>query len=416
MYIRTISIYLMFNILSALVPIVMLPILTKYLSPRDYGILAVFNIVSMLVGNLFRLELNSALKREYAENQTDFSRYISTAFMFSNFMFLLCGVVLLLLLPFLGDFYGIQPYWMLLILLLSYFRFYTVNLHHLLQLTNRALLYGIWGFVATLVSFGICIGLLIFVEANWQARAWAEVVVGVASFPLAIFFLRKHYLLKWQFDLGSLKKMLRFSLPLLASSMLAYLILVSDRMFIAKLSGPQELGLYTVAVQLSSVAGLFFGALLPTWESWIFMKRGGGNKQNISKVMKVLLAVALLSLVMILLLPRMLSWLLPYLTDKNFDGVDAYLTSTIVSASCVGLFGIISSILIFMRKTAALAYVKIAMAIVNCVGLYICIKVWGTVGAAYALSLTFVLGSLLMLFLILKFSNTSLRSLIFLHR
>ena len=118
----------MFNILSALVPIVMLPILTKYLSPRDYGILAVFNIVSMLVGNLFRLELNSALKREYAENQTDFSRYISTAFMFSNFMFLLCGVVLLLLLPFLGDFYGIQPYWMLLILLLSYFRFYTVNL------------------------------------------------------------------------------------------------------------------------------------------------------------------------------------------------------------------------------------------------------------------------------------------------
>lgn len=394
-----------------MLPIVTLPILTKYLSPRDYGILAVFNIISTLAGNFFRLELNSALKRQYAESRIDFSRYISTAFVFSNFMLLLYGAILLLLLPVMGDFYGMEPHWMLLILLLSYFRFHTISLHHLFQLQNRALLLGIWGFVATLGTFGLCIGLLIFTHADWQARAWAEVMVGLASFPVAVYFLRKDFSLRWQFDPDRLKKMLKFSLPLLSTSMLGYLFMLSDRMFIATMIGQQELGLYTVAVQLSSAAGLFFGAILPAWESWIFAKQGGINKNNINKVMRMFLTIVVGTLAMMLLLPGFLSWMLPYLTHKNFAGVDMYLTPTIISASSAGLFSLLLPILIFMRKTAVVAYVNIAMALVNCLCLYIFIKAWGATGAAYALSLTYVFGSFLILFFILKFSKSNFKSL-----
>jgi len=412
MYLRSISIYFIFNVLSALLPIVTLPILTKYLSPADYGVLAIFNIVTMFSANIFRVELNVALKRQYAENRKIFLKYLGTAFVFSNMTLLLYGLAIVLFLPFVGNIYDIEPHWMILILLLSYCRFHTVNLHHLFQLTNRALLFSIWGFAATFVTFGVCIGLLIFSDYDWHARAWAEVVVALVSLPIALYFLRKDFLLTWQFDFSILKKMLRFSSPLLVTSMLAYFVVTSDRMFLAKLSGAEELGLYTVAVQLSSAAGIFFGAILPVWESWIFAKQGGVNRQNVVKIMNHLLVIVTLSIVVMLLLPKLLGWVLPYLAGRNFSGVEAYLTSTTISVSCGGIFGLISPILIFMRKTAVVAYVNIAMAVLNCICLYFFIEFWGSIGAAYALAFTFIFGSCLMLFFIIKFTNISIGELI----
>jgi len=99
---------------------------------------------------------------------------------------------------------------------------------------------------------------------GWQARAWSDVFVAIVAFPIAIYFLRRDYALKWHFDIASLEKMLRFSSPLLLTSMLSYVLISADRLFIAEMVGSQELGLYTVAVQLASAMGMFIGAALPT--------------------------------------------------------------------------------------------------------------------------------------------------------
>jgi len=153
-HLRSFSSYFVFNVLSALLPIVTLPLFTRYLTPADYGVLAIFNIVAMFAGNFFRLELNSALKREYVEGFGTFSRYVSTAFAFSHFLLLLCALVLLLLMPWMHAFHGIGVQWYFVVLLLAYLRFHTVCLHHLFQLSNRAVLFGASGLVATHVTFG----------------------------------------------------------------------------------------------------------------------------------------------------------------------------------------------------------------------------------------------------------------------
>lgn len=391
--------------LSALLPILTLPLFTRYLTPADYGVLAIFNIVTMFAGNFFRLELNSALKREYVDGSGAFSRYVSTAFIFSHFLLLFCALVLVLLLPWLQAFHGVGVQWFFLVLLLAYLRFHTVCLHHLFQLSNRATLYGGWGLVATLTTFGLAIWLMISLGWGWQARAWAEVFVAVVAFPIAIYFLRRDYALKWHFDLASLKKMLRFSSPLLLASMLGYVLISSDRLFIAEMVGPQELGLYTVAVQLSSAMGMFFGAVVPTWESWIYTSQGGVHRGNIRKVLRRFFALVAVLLVLVVVLPTLLNLLLPYITDKSFSGAEAYLAPAVAAAASAGVCGLLSPILIFMRKTSVVASINVLMVLINFGCLYTFIGVWGAVGAAYAMALSYAIGSALMLFFVIGFSD-----------
>ncbi|CAB3637548.1 MAG: oligosaccharide flippase family protein [Achromobacter sp.] len=400
---RSVSIYLVFNVLSAVVPIMALPILTRYLTPEDYGLFTIFTIVSMFAGNAFRLELNMALKREYVEAPQKFSPYVSSATVFSTFMMVPYALVVLLLWPFFDRFYGIPWHWLFLIVLLVYFRFNSMVLHHLWQITNRALPFGIWALTSNILSYGLAILFIFAVGADWRARAWGEWIAAMVAFPVAIYYLRKQYQLRWSFDPALMKKMLRFSLPLLPSGLMSYVFMVSDRMFIAEFSGAHELGLYSVALQLAAAAGLVFSAVLPAWESWVFTSLGPIDGRAIRRIGLRLLGIFAGMCVLVLILPGILGFMMPYLTSKDFAPAQVFLFPCLLATACTGMFNMISAVLIFMRKTVAIAYINAGMVIFNFVCLYIFVSKWGAAGAAYGLALTFTIGSAVLLCCIIRF-------------
>lgn len=405
MHIKSISTYFIFNVLSAFVPIISLPILTRYLTPIDYGIFTTFTVISMFIGNMFRLELNMALKREYAENPDNFSPYISTAFVFSTIMLAPYLVVVLLMRSFVDIFYSIPVFWIFLIVLLSYFRSQIINLHHLWQITNRALPYGIWGLVASISIYAIAISILFLKGGDWQARAWGEWLVGLVSLPIAFHYLRKDYGLRWLFNLKILLRMLKYSLPLLPTTLMAYIFMVSDRVFISEFSGLHELGLYSVALQLATSIDLVFRAILPAWESWIFTKLGSVNQLTVPIIFKRLLMLGVLGGVMMFFLPPVLEFLMPYLTDKSFSMAENFLFPCLLAVICAGFFKLSKIPLIFMRKTSTVAYINIAMIVFNFTFMYIFVSKWGAIGAAYALSLTYTFGSLIQLYFMYKYRD-----------
>lgn len=405
MYLKSISIYLIFNVISALLPIVTLPIFTRYLSPSDYGILAMFNVVSMLIGNLFRLELNSALKREYVEKKQEFQEYLGSAFAFANVQFVFYCLLLLVLKNWVNEFHGLTAPWFFLMVLLAYLRFYTVVLHHLFQISNRALLFSIWGLLVTLITFGLAMAFVVGGEMQWRGRVLAEVIVAILALPVAFYYLKKNYAFKWHLDYKKIISMLRFSFPLLCTSMLGYLLMVSDRFFIAEMLGQRELGLYTIAVQLSTSVGVMFTAILPAWESWIYSKNRQINSYEVKRILKKMLPVVGLLLVGLMMLPMVLKWVLPYLTSKDFSDSEFYLIPTMVAAISSGVFSLFVPVLVFMRKTMLVAYVNCGIALINLAFQYLFIRYWGGVGAAYALASSYFIGSLTLIFFIIKINQ-----------
>ena len=403
MHLPSVSIYFVFSAGSALVPILALPALTRLMSPQDYGLFALFSVIAMFVGNLFRLELNVALKREFAERPEGIAPYLGTAFTFSTLSLVPWLLLVLAAMPFVDRIYGIPLSWVLLSVLLAYFRSQTINLHHLWQIGNRALPYGVWGLVAAIGNVGLAVVLLVLWRADWQARAWAEWIVALAAFALTLVLLRRDYGLRWQLDGRLLRRMLTLSLPLLPSSLLGYVFMVSDRVAIAQFSTAHELGLYSLALQLAAAVGLVFGAVLPAWESWLFTRLGPIDTRASRLLLQRLGLLTLGSAALVIVLPWLLGLILPLLTDRSFAGAQAYLLPCLLSAACAGLFGLACPILVYMRRTRSIAAINGVMLAFNLPALMVCVPAWGPAGAAYGPALTFGLGTLAVLGLMLKY-------------
>lgn len=88
------GVYTISSIINASIPFILLPILTNKLSPADYGIVAMFQLVTNLVYPFIGLNLEGAIARKYYDNDgKKFSSYIGTCFFLSGISFLIISII-----------------------------------------------------------------------------------------------------------------------------------------------------------------------------------------------------------------------------------------------------------------------------------------------------------------------------------
>ncbi|CAN0602120.1 unnamed protein product, partial [Ectocarpus sp. 12 AP-2014] len=132
-------IYGFFNSISTLIPFLLLPILTRYLSSEDYAIITVINIIILFLGAIFRLEIQAALKREYMENRNNFAKYVSSALTVPIFIFVISLIFFILFYPFLPEFGGVPQLWTLVCFIIALGTAFSTYLSALYQIMDKAL-------------------------------------------------------------------------------------------------------------------------------------------------------------------------------------------------------------------------------------------------------------------------------------
>ena len=70
-FLKNSSIYLISTIVTALTAFITLPIYTRYLSPSDFGILALFGIFGMVTSRLLSFGITAATYRYYFDYKDD---------------------------------------------------------------------------------------------------------------------------------------------------------------------------------------------------------------------------------------------------------------------------------------------------------------------------------------------------------
>ncbi|WP_412051297.1 lipopolysaccharide biosynthesis protein [Hoeflea sp. Naph1] len=403
---KTASLYLFFNIFSAIIPIITLPIFTRLLTPNDYGILAIFNISVLLTSNLFRLELNAALKRNYFAQNKDFSVYLSSAFWLSNILFLLLLIFLIPISFYFPEMKGISSFWYYMILLIAYTRFHTVILHHLFQINNRALVYGLWGLLGSLFLYGATYVFIVKLGLDWKARAWAEVLFASISMPVAVFYLYKDYRLGIKFSFEKTREMLNFSTPILMGSMISYALIISDRIIIAKISAPEELGFYSIAIQLASIIGMIYGAVLPVWESWVYKKVDTLSGDDILEIIKIFLILSCMTFLLSLIAVPLLYLVLPFIVDESFDGVGKFVAPAIIATNTIAIFGFTTPILSVINKAKLIAKLNLFMILIAVPLIYFLVYNLGAVGASIGLTVVYSVGIFFIVFFLLRYAKS----------
>lgn len=400
------SIYVFFSTLSSTIPFVLLPILTRYLSPDSYGRLAMFNLLVMFLIPLMRLEMQNALKREYVDHKSDFTDYLSTSTIFSALMLVLFLFTLGISLFFVDILFGLSSFWLCLILLVTFGKVQWGNFIGLMQIQDRPFLCGMWGLGMTIFTFAVTIYLVVVKGFDWEGRLWPEFLIHfVILMPLTLYMYKRMFSMRLRFDTTKLKEMLTFSLPLVPVAMASYVIMTADRIFLTNMEGLETVGLYSVAVQISAVIGLLVSSFRPSWEAWVYRNLATISPDGMRKTVIAIYSYGLFLLLVAFSMVFVLPYILPFLIGPEFLQSGAYMPWLILAGVMFGFYTWMMPFILYIKKTKILNYIMVFIAILNCVLNYILINEFGAVGAAQATFISYLIGFILLLGAVAMYHN-----------
>ena len=183
--------------------------------------------------------------------------------------------------------------------------------------------------------------------------------------------------------------MLRYSAPLVPSTLCGWIINISDRYLIALLIGNAATGIYAVANKVPTILMTVANTFASAWQISALAEQSKEEKERFfSNVYTTYSAIAFVTASGVILTSQLSTRLLA--APEYYDAWRYVPILTLATTfACLGSF--LSSIyMVEQRSTATLATTTIG-AVCNLAGNFFLIQVWGTMGAAVSTLLSYIL-------------------------
>jgi O-antigen/teichoic acid export membrane protein len=385
------AIYGLGAVVSRLIGVLLLPIVTRYLTPADVGAVDTLISLTVVLVIVLRMGISMAFFRFYfdAEDEAGRTTVVRTSFWFTMVMATLGLVVGSLLASEISQLlFGTDSRANLVraALVLLWAQMNYEQLTSLFRVEERSIPYVI----ATLANVIITVVATILLVAVWHEGA-IGVIVGNFTGTLAVFVVLlayRRFQLGLEFDRDLFRKMQRFGLPLVPSGIALWVIDLSDRFFLVHMKGLPENGLYSVGVRLSTALLLVLIALRTAWPAFAYsIKDDDEAKRTYGFVLTyVLYACCWLSLTISLLAP----WLVRLLTTPRFYRAAEVVPLLVFAATAFIGFNVMSIGIGRAKKTQFNWVVTGGAALVN-IGLnFVLIPPYGMIGAGISTLVAYV--------------------------
>jgi len=372
------------SILSQGIPILIVPIYTRFLSPESYGGMDMLAVFAALINVTVALEISQGMARSYADIKTEDgkARYASTALWFSAAAYLLFAVLAVLfagplthLLLDSGNWERIFQVAVIAMAVNGISFFLQNQLRWLLKPTAFAVSSIVYAVTAT----GIAIFLIAVLQRGVIGVFYGQIVGAVISGIIA--YLAARDMFAMTFDADKCKEMLAFSIPLVPSSISVLAANYVDRIAIKSFMTLADVGIYGVGFRFASVVNLlmvgFYSALTPlVYQNY----RETSTPGNLERIFRYFLAGTLPLIVAISLFAREIVGLF---AAPEYNA--AWLVIPILAAASVlSRMYIFAPGLDIAKKTSVIASINIIAALVNIVLNIVMIPVLGLAGSALA--------------------------------
>lgn len=180
---------------------------------------------------------------------------------------------------------------------------------------------------------------------------------------------------------------LKLSIPLIGYSIAGQVLNVSDRMLISKLVNNSAVGIYSILYTVSALSLMVWQAINSSFIPYLFQNIGKKNKaiRQISTYLMILFS--LIAIMMTYLAPEIIKILA---TREYYEAI--YIMPPIAAGVYfTTLANIYSNLAIFYKNTKYVMYPAIVAAVVNFVGNYYLIQIFGYQAAAYTTLISYIL-------------------------
>lgn len=378
---QSFSVYIGSTVLNSAIPFFLLPVFTKYLTPEDYGYVSLFTVVNSFLLPLIGFSSIGSVSREYFnQKEINFSKILGNTIILYLFSIPLLLITLLILSQFSNSF-GIPKIILFYGFTFSIFAFLTNAFLAVWQASSKSKGYGLFQISNTLLNATLSLLLVVAFLKGYKGRIIAQVITSLIFGFIAILLIHKFHKIQLVYDIKYIKKILRFSLPLIPHSLGAVIISLSDRLFISKMVGLEMTGLYSIGFTIGSIIGFIEHSFNMAYMPWLFENLNKNNLKIKLKIVKITYAYFLLILLLALFL-WLLSPFLFTLIDSAYAEGQKFVFWIALSFAFSGMYKMVTNYLFFVNKTGILASITFTCAILNMILNYFLIKYVGAIGAA----------------------------------
>jgi O-antigen/teichoic acid export membrane protein len=390
--VKNTSIYTIGNFLPKITGFVLLPVYSYYLLPAEYGTLSAMTAVMGVLNILLILSIPRSIPRLFFDYEDKEQNKIFFGTIFIS-VFVIASFQISLLFVFNNTVEKIYknvpffPYFKYALLTAFLSVFFNITNAYYRQTGNAArfITYNLINFA--LITGGAVIMLLVFqngAESVLKGKFFGSLII----FVLTVYLARKIAVL--HFDFKIFKAIILFSLPLIPANIFAWVINMSDRIFIERYFELSLVGIYSMGYQIAMLTSLFGTSIRQAYDPWFFKQAKINTFTSIEKIKKgnnVISIVILFAVFFISLFAK--EGIELFLNEKYHS---AYIYIPIISlAVFIGqMAGLLNLSFYQEKKTVSLMWVIMVSSILN-IGLnFLLISNFGAMGAAWATLLTFV--------------------------
>jgi len=273
------------SVANQAVSFLLLPLYTRYLSPADYGTLALIGAAGNLLALAACLGIHSGLTRVFFLYETDAERdtVVSTGLLFG---LVTCAIVTLPMLAFAGTLAPLlldgpeASIWVrLAIAIYGLSALGSVGLA-ILQIHQRPRAYVACSLTGLVVAIALTIYLVAAAGRGVTGVLEGQLVGIVVQLVLSLLFSLPR--LRLSFRRKPLRQMLAFCLPLVPTSLAAWVLGLADRYALKQYGSFTDVGLYSLGSRFASVfETLFMRPFTLAWSPYLFSILNDPNHRQI---------------------------------------------------------------------------------------------------------------------------------------
>lgn len=378
------GIYTITSGINAAIPFLLMPILTRYLTPLDYGTVAMFGVLLSFVAPFTGLSINGAIARQYyASNEVDMPRYVSNCLMILLTSTMLVGIIFYLLAEPISRAASFPMQWMWAVIIVSAAQFINqVNLT-LWQAQVKPIPYGIYQICQTLVNMGLSIWFIVGLGMAWQGRIQAQVIAVVSFAIFGLLLLNHNGWLKIKPEKSYIRNALCFGVPLIPHALSGTIKTMVDRILISSMVGLSATGLYSVGFQIGMIIGILEDSFNNAYWPWLYERLKRNIDYEKRTIVKLTYTYFVVIICLALLLGFIAPWFLSFFVGPKFAGSSDYVIWIALGFAFNGMYKMVVNYIFYAEKTYILAWVTFTTAAISVGVNYFFIKLFGAVGAAY---------------------------------
>jgi len=386
-------IYTIGDIIGKGIPFILLPIVARYLTPSDYGILTNFGVVSQIFIAFCALNTYSALSVSFFEhkNNNSLSSYISNLVYLIALLSVFILVISSIFSNTIQQYLGISRLWQILALITAsstaIFSLYT----SLLRMQNRIYLFSGFQIFQSFISAILAILFVVVLKWSWEGRVLSIVIAATLTLIIILWLLKyEHYIFK-KINISEIKNAFIFGIPLLPHTLSFWFKSGVDKIILTNYISLSANGVYSIALTLGGIISIFTGSFFNAYSPLMFKDLSLIDLLSVNegiiikkKLVKITYIFTALLLIVCICSYYILKFIIPILFSKEYLDALQLLPLLLTTLFFEGMYSIISGYIFYRKKTKVLGAITFLSSISQIFITLFFVKHIGIMGAVYS--------------------------------